>query len=314
MTTTVYFATNRIVKGASDQWRNYTIGIAAPSDPTQVTYGTAFIDDSNLTANTTGLITQLQDVQQGGFSQQAIDDLSSPGRNLLIFIHGFDNSFEEALTRAAFNRAWFAASNRKAADTTVVAFSWPSAGKLISLPFLDRDYRRDQTMAGQSGQHISSFFTRLQPIIESARAQGRRVFLLAHSMGNWALAAAIESWFAHGNGDALLFDEAMLAAADEIYTTFQFEPSGRLSGLNRLATRISTYYAVLKLSMAVNLGAKRLGQDGPHKRFDTTVYPSDKYRMVDCTRFEDYDFNLASSHQYYRCSPGVRADMAVAMG
>jgi hypothetical protein len=66
--------------------------------------------------------------------------------------------------------------------------------------------------------------------------------------------------------------------------------------------------------MAVNLGAKRLGQDGPHKRFDTTVYPSDKYRMVDCTRFEDYDFNLASSHQYYRCSPGVRADMAVAMG
>jgi esterase/lipase superfamily enzyme len=319
MTTTVYFATNRIVNGAADQWQNYTTNIAPPSDPTQVTYGTAFIaDDGNLTADTTGLITQLQDVQKGDFSQQAMDDLSKQGRNLLIFIHGFDNSFENALIRAAFNRAWFAGSNRKAADTTVVAFSWPSLGKLINLPFPDADYKRDQTMAGQSGQHISSFFARLQPIIESARTQGRRVFLLTHSMGNWALQAAVESWFAHGNGDAFLFDEALLAAADEIYTTFQFEPFGRLSGLGRLAKRISTYYsendAVLKLSMAVNLGAKRLGQDGPNKRFDTAMYPPATYRMVDCTRFEDYDFNLASSHQYYRCSPGVRTDIAATMG
>jgi len=67
---------------------------------------------------------------------------------------------------------------------------WPSLGKLLSLPFLGADYRTDQTAAGQSGLHISSFFANLQPIITSARAQGNRVFLLAHSMGNWALQAA----------------------------------------------------------------------------------------------------------------------------
>jgi hypothetical protein len=85
MTTTVYFATNRIVNGAADQWQNYTTGTVTPSDPTAVTYGTAFINESSLTADTTGLITRLQDVQRGGFSQQAVDDLSSPGRNLLIY-------------------------------------------------------------------------------------------------------------------------------------------------------------------------------------------------------------------------------------
>ena len=121
----------------------------------------------------------------------------------------------------------------------------------------------------------------------------------------------------HGNGDAFLFDEALLAAADEIYNSFDFLPSGSFSGLERLAKRISTYSsqvdAVLKLSMAVNLGAKRLGQDGPHNRADTARFPPSEYRMVDCTGFRDYGFGLASSHQYYRRSPVVRTNIANTM-
>jgi esterase/lipase superfamily enzyme len=87
--------------------------------------------------------------------------------------------------------------------------------------------------------------------------------------------------------------------------------------LDRLAKRISIYYsandAVLQLSMAVNLGAKRLGQEGPHDRFDTTQFPPAIYRMTDCAGFRDYDFNPGSSHQYYRRSPLARAEIASAM-
>ncbi|MFI4998784.1 MAG: alpha/beta fold hydrolase [Reyranellales bacterium] len=317
MPTTVYFATNRALTGPPDQLASYGTNIVSPSEPAAVTYATAFVDNSNLTADTVGAITAIQDIQQGGFSQSAIDDLSDPGRNLLVFIHGFDNSFENAITRAAFNREWFAASGVAAADTSVVAFSWPSLGKLITLPFLDAAYRQDQTMAGQSGLHLSSFLANLEPLLGSARAQGHRTFLLAHSMGNWALQAAIESWFVHGNGDALLFDEALLAAADEVYNSFEFLPSGRLSALDRLAGRISIYDSeaddVLKISMAVNLGAKRLGQDGPHDEANQVRFPPVKYRMIDCTGFRDYAIDLASSHQYYRRSPGVRTDIANTM-
>jgi esterase/lipase superfamily enzyme len=229
----------------------------------------------------------------------------------------FDYSFEAAVTRAAFDREWFAQSGVPAADTTVIAFSWPSLGKLLSFPVPWRDYKQDQTMAGQSGLHIMSFFANLEPIITKARAGGHRVFLLTHSMGNWALQAAVESWFSHGNGDAALFDEALLAAADERYDGFDFPPAGRLTGLDRLAKRISIYFsvndAVLQLSMAVNLGAKRLGQEGPHDRFDTTQFPPAIYRMTDCGGFHDYDFNPASSHQYYRRSPLARTDIAGVM-
>src|SRR5262249_20678615 len=259
-----------------------------------------------------GAIRSIQDLNKGGFTQEIIDDLSAGGRNILVFIHGFANDFENAITRAAFNREWFAASNVPAADTTVIAFSRPSRGQLLTAPaphptsppsvgpargkvtpppFPSFSYRWDQTTAGQSGVHLMAFFANLLPILTAAREKGLRTFLLAHSMGNWALQAAVEAWFAHGNGDALMFDEALLAAADEVYTSFDFLPFGRLSALSRLARRISIYYShgdlVLDLSQGLNV-AQRLGQDGPDDRADPNRFPPATYRMVDCTTFRDY--------------------------
>jgi esterase/lipase superfamily enzyme len=311
---TVYFATNRVVSGAPENWQSYGTDIVAPSDPGAITYGTAFVEDAGLTADTTGAIRSIQEVSKGGFGASPTGDLSAAGRNLLIFIHGFDNSFENAITRAAYNQQWLAASGLTGADTTVVAFTWPSLGQLLSFPVPWADYLQDQTMGGQSGLHLSSFFLGLQPIIRSARNSGSRIFLIAHSMGNWALQAAVESWFAHGNAGDTFFDEIVLAAADERYDTFGFPLYGRLSGLNLLAKRVSVYFsrvdAVLQLSMTVNLGAQRLGQQGPQHMSDVAQFPPNIYRMVDCTSFDDYDRDFASSHQYYRRSPGVRADIA----
>jgi esterase/lipase superfamily enzyme len=318
MLTTVYFATNRKLNGPPDSVQSYeAAAIVAPSDPALLTYATAFVENTDLTADKTGAIQQIQDIQQGGFSPAAINDLSNPGRDLLVFIHGFDNSFENAITRAAFNREWFAQSKLPRTDTTVVAFSWPSLGQLISFPLPWEDYKKDQMMAGQSGVHIMDFFANLLPIVRQARTSGSRVFLLAHSMGNLALQAAVEAWFSHGNADAVLFDEAFLAAADEQYNTFDFPEPGHLSSLYRLATRVSIYFSradqVLKVSELIHLGAERLGEDGPDNRTDAARFPPAQYRMVDCTAFRDYDFNFTSSHQYYRRSPRVRDDIALTM-
>jgi esterase/lipase superfamily enzyme len=136
-------------------------------------------------------------------------------------------------------------------------------------------------------------------------------------MGNWALQAAVESWFSHGNGPAPLFDEIILAAADEQYDTFGFPEPGRFSSLYRLGGRISIYFSasdeVLKVSEVINLGAERLGEDGPRNRSDATRFPPSRYRMLDCTTFRDYSFDFASSHQYYRRSPTVRTEIAQTM-
>lgn len=169
MPTTVYFATNRKLSGPPEDVNSYTAEIVAPSDPGQLTYATAFVDNTDLTADKTGAIQLIRDVNQGGFSATAVADLSNPGRDVLVFIHGFANSFENAITRAAFNREWLAGAPEAAADTTVVAFSWSSLGREIAFPLLTGPYQMDQVMAGQSGVHLMDFFANLQPILQQAQ-------------------------------------------------------------------------------------------------------------------------------------------------
>jgi esterase/lipase superfamily enzyme len=318
MPTTVYFATNRLVTNAIDPVNGYPAVMVPPLNPDQMTYGIAFVDGGNIASNNAGTITQINDIQQGGFSQSALDDLSASGRNLLVFVHGFNNTFSDAITRAAFNREWLAASGQPDTDMTVVAFCWPSLGQFASLPVPQKDYLTDQSNADKSGIHLMSFLANLGPILDNARANGFRSTLLAHSMGNMALESGVHNWFLHGNGDARMFDLTTLAAGDCRYDTFdQPFPSG-LSGLTRLSERVLILYSqadqVLLLSMAVNLGAKRLGQDGPHNRADPVAFPPATYLMEDCTDFRDYPFNPLSSHQYYRLSPSVRTIIARSIG
>jgi esterase/lipase superfamily enzyme len=318
---TVYFATNRVAQGPTSDWHSYGADIVAPTDSSLLTYATAFVEGTDLAIEGSGAITAISHAQAGGFDPDVSGDIIGSGSNLLIFIHGFANSFLNAITRAAHNREWFAASGVNAANTTVIAFTWPSLAQLIAAPphLLPDDYLRDQSQASRSGFHIASFFANLQPILTQVRAQGRRVFLLAHSMGNFALAAAVESWFTHGTPAATLFEEVFLTAADERWDTFELPLGARLNQLITLTPRISIYSSArdiaLYLSVAVNLIA-RLGHEGPTHKADAARYPPARYRILDCAEVGDYDlFNPPdASHQYYRRSRKVRADIAAGMG
>jgi esterase/lipase superfamily enzyme len=317
MPTTVYFATNRVVTNSADAGGGYKNSMVAPTRPQDITYGTAFVDGVDVAAGAQGTVSQIVDVGTGGFSEQAKGDLSSPGRNLLVFVHGFDNSFSDAVTRAAFNREWLAGAADAAADMSVVAFSWPSLGELVGLPIPQAAYLTDQHMARNSGLHLMAFLANLQPILTAARGTGRRSLLLAHSMGHLALQSGVENWFLNGNGDAQMFDTAILAAGDCGYDAFDHPSLAGLSGLSRLAGRIAILYSgvdqVLQLSMVVNLGAKRLGQDGPHNRADTAAFPQNVYQMIDCSGLRDYAISFQASHQYYRLSPAARSSIAAAI-
>jgi esterase/lipase superfamily enzyme len=317
MATTVYFASNRTLTGPSDLVTSYGSDIQPPSDSTGVVYGTAFVDGTDTSTNTHGRISLIENISIGRFSDEAVGDLSNTGRNLLVFIHGFNNSFSDAITYGAFNRDWIAASNISPADTSVVAFSWPSLGEAISIPILPAPYLHDQHMAAASGIHLMGFLQNLEPILTSAHANGHKTFLLAHSMGNLALVNTLQNWFLHRNDSTYLFDLAVLAAADCGFDAFDQPDLAGLSGLTRLAKQVSIYFSaadnILQLSQTVNLGAQRLGQQGPRDRSNPLQFPTSQFRMVDATDFRDYDFTFMTSHLYYRMSPEARADIAADM-
>jgi len=259
----------------------------------------------------------------GDFLPAVKNQILAKKKNLLIFIHGFANSFSDGIKRAAFNREWFAASGVAAADTTVIAFSWPSTGQVVALPphMPTDDYFADQTRAGQSGLHLAHFLKNMDALIKQFRAQNAngRAFLLAHSMGNYALQSAVQFYFGMGGPVRVIFDEVILPAADERYDTFLRPAGGRFSNLHKLTRRITTYCnehdAPLNLATGLNL-KQRLGLDGPKDKDDVTKYPVSMYRLVEVTKVKDYDplHPLDASHQYYRRSKKVRADIAAVMG
>jgi esterase/lipase superfamily enzyme len=321
--TKVYFATNR----AQDP--NAKLGFGAnvvPNDNSKITFAVATVEfpiapsgKIDLRDESAGIIKSIDDLTPRNFSQAATNEIVSSGKNLLVFVHGFDNSFEDAIKRAAYNREWFAQSGIKAADTTVLAFTWPSAGTLFAAPpHMPPDaYLNDQTQAGRSGWHVAYFLEVIAQLRRNYRAANPngRIVLLAHSMGNYALQAGIQTWSLSREPDETLFDEVVLAAADEIDDSFERPAGGRLSDLPALTPRISIYHSrrdvAMYLSTTVNL-SWRIGFDGPADKYDGRRYSPDKFRVLDCTEVLDYDLLNPpdASHQYYRRSQRVRTDIA----
>jgi esterase/lipase superfamily enzyme len=315
---TVYFATNRKKDGSGELDYGST---SVPNDPAASTYAIADVTGVTLAGADAdaGKIQKIHDQNPGDFSQAVKDKIIAAGHNLLIFIHGADNSFEDAIKRAAFNHEWFANSGKAAAKTTVIAFTWPSSNLYFAPGHNPKDeYRADQVQAGKANFHLALFLKsidRLRSDILEAHPTGR-VFLLAHSMGNWALQGAVQGWFDdHGPSDRI-FDQVFLAAADEVWDTFEMPHGGRLTNLPKLSGRISVYFSrgdfLMLLSEAVNHN-DRLGFNGPEGKLDETKYPPKMFRLVDCSDVTDYSRVGESSHQYYRKSKVVRADIVGCM-
>ena len=317
--TRVYFATNRQPDPTKEG--GYGAEIVA-MDRGAITYDAIDVTNVDLSnANSGTLGTGLQPTS-GSFAKTFEDEIANSGKNLMLFIHGFANAFADAIKRAAFNAEWFRASGVAAADTTILAFTWPSLGALFAAPpaYLDADYKTDQVQAGKSDFHIGYFLDyvdRLRLRYRSNNPTGR-IFLLAHSMGNYALAGAVEWWFSNRGASDRMFDEAFLAAGDEVYDTFDQPKGGRMHNLPMLCQRISIYSSrkdvAMYLSAAVNHD-ERLGFNGPNNKQSSTLYPPGQFRIVDTTEVRDFDPLVPpdATHQYYRRSVTVRSDIASTM-
>jgi esterase/lipase superfamily enzyme len=312
---TVYFATNRTATGDTDPAQAFG---ADPGPAGALTYGRAHVTGTDLADENSGIIVGVDALCAQQFDAATAAEIDRAGRNLLIFIHGFANRFSDAIKRSAFNRVWMGSGGVTAADTTVIAYTWPSLGEVFGPGplFPKLEYFRDQGVAGASGAAIAAFLATMRPRLAAVRARGQRVFLLVHSMGNWALQAGVDAWFAAGEEAEKLFDEIVLAAADEIFDSFA--GLGRFARLPGLAQRVSIYHStgdlVLQTSNIVN-DHQRLGFDGPADKTDPRKFPPANFRIVDCQKITDYNFLAAvdATHQYYRRSPRVRGDIATLM-
>jgi esterase/lipase superfamily enzyme len=103
---------------------------------------------------------------------------AAPSKDVFIFVHGFNNTFEDAARRVA------QLAYDLDFDGTPMLYSWPSQGSTTA-------YSVDEASVQVSGRRMADF---LDTVVAQSGAQ--HIHLIAHSMGNRALIEAMQTFLA----------------------------------------------------------------------------------------------------------------------
>ena len=116
-------------------------------------------------------------------------------KNVFVFVHGYNVTFEDAARRTA--QLAYDLPFRSAP----ILYSWPSRGKIMS-------YYRDEQEVEWTVPHLKQFLSDM-----AASTGAKQIHLIAHSMGNRALATALKEISLEGR-KSLNFHHVVLTAPD----------------------------------------------------------------------------------------------------
>lgn len=204
--------------------------------------------------------------------QQAMRDAEATGEpsHALVFLHGFNVTFEEAAIRAA------QIGMDLAVPGATAFFSWPSRGNVL-------DYPVDEASIEASEQAITDFLVDF-----TTHCGAQKIHIMAHSMGNRGLLRALQRIAANAETRGKVkFGQIFLAAPDVDHELFL-----DLAALYAEHGERTTLYASdgdLPVHVSAKLhGAARAGYFKPY-----TVAPG-----MDTIAVPDFDLDLLG-HSYF---------------
>jgi esterase/lipase superfamily enzyme len=211
--------------------------------------------------------------------RQEIEALAAPNRQIMVYLHGFCNSFNQAAIRAA--QMGF---DLKVAGITAF-FSWPSCASLGR-------YFADADRIAASESAITAFLVRL-----SRDTAAEAVHIIAHSMGNRGLARSIQRITADVSMSGVRFGQIILAAPDIEVSLFR-----DLAAVYPKISRRTTMYVSARDRA---LGMSKWLQDSDRAGFTppVTVVPD-----IDTIEVTNIDLTMLG-HGYYAEAESVLHDM-----
>lgn len=234
---------------------------------------------------------------------QALKKQMETKQDLVIFIHGFNVDWFEAVASALalelmLNRHSF--NNEEQKDTCVFLFSWPSNGAMMkNKAYLsDRNDARDSSIAVARGfLKLRDFLMTLRPVHPDPLINecGQQLHLLCHSMGNYVLQHALVSLDKLNNQKRFpqLFHHIFMCAPDVDDNIF--EQDRPMANLHRLAKQVTVYYNNGDLAMYISDYTKgntdRLGHNGTARPLQL----HNKVSQVNCSKI----VGGITEHSYY---------------
>lgn len=203
---------------------------------------------------------------------------------VLLFVHGYNNTFEVAAQRAA------QLAHDLSFGGPTVLFSWPSDGELLA-------YTRDEEDAHTAWRQMADVLDNLTRL-----GSGVKVYVVAHSMGNRVLTEGLAKLLQQRPSADQQFRQVVLAAPDVGVEEFRERWINDLKSTN--APRFTLYASGHDLPVAVSTwlhGKKRLGSGGA----DTPVF--DGMDSIDASALTREWFGL--NHSYFGDNETVLSDL-----
>jgi esterase/lipase superfamily enzyme len=218
----------------------------------------------------------------GAIARQ-LRDYCPQTKEVFVFVHGFNNSFDEAIFRAA------QISNDTGFDGVPIVYDWPSWSK-------KRDYIADKTAIISSVQGIEALLTDV-----ANRTGATKINLIAHSMGNFGLLTALQD-LVHSQRLPSI-NQLILAAPDvDVVRIKQIVPE--LVATKKIG-RITLYASQRDLALYASLEANKAFPAG-HVPPVTLISGVD---TVDASAIESSFFGLG--HDYFATTRAVLTDISL---
>lgn len=208
----------------------------------------------------------------------------SRGRRVMVFIHGYNNRFDDAVYR-------FAQISYDAKTPAVpVLFTWPSRGQLLAYPY-------DRESATYSRDALEALLRDLatDPSIQE-------VNVLAHSMGNWVTLEALRQLAIRNGEIPRKISNVMLAAPDVDVDVARTQVAGMGHRLPRITLFVSQDDRALGISRAISGSTARLGAIDPAQEPYRSAIEASHINVIDLTAVKAGD---SLNHGKFAESPEV---------
>jgi esterase/lipase superfamily enzyme len=208
----------------------------------------------------------------------------APNRRVLVFIHGYNTRFSEAV----FRLAQFAHDSNLQA--TPVLFTWPSRGALLG-------YAYDHESSNYSRDALEALLQALQrdPAVQE-------IDVLAHSMGNWVTLEALRQMAIRDKKIAPKIKQVMLAAPDVDVDVFRRQIAEIGPTHPPFTLFVSRDDEALKASRAVWGNMPRIGAVDPNAEPYATMLRDEHITAIDLTNVQSAD---RMNHSKFTESPEV---------
>jgi esterase/lipase superfamily enzyme len=208
----------------------------------------------------------------------------SPDKSVLVFIHGFNNRFEDSVYRFA------QIVHDSGVHSAPVLVTWPSRGSLLA-------YGYDRESTNYTRNALETLFQYL-----AKDPEVKEVSILAHSMGNWLALESLRQMAIRNGRLPAKFKNVMLAAPDVDVDVFRQQIADMGKQHPQFTLFVSRDDRALAFSRRVWGDVSRLGAIDPEQAPYKKELEDNKIVVIDLTKIKSGD---SMNHGKFAESPQI---------